>query len=321
MIPRMAAALALLGGPAFAEEPLGGWGRGPFDFRNEHIFSLTHLTLGADSAQTSHRGGGDALLRINVAQTSQVRGNGQFVLDAETVHVAVSARYGLLDWLELGIEMPAVWRYEGFLDWTIEHVEDSYDEPRKARRDRPRDVYEAEGFTDRGLPFDYDEGWGAAKMRLSAKVAILDDPDRLALSAEAIAALPTGTTDFGTTGVDAGLRLVAQRAFGNIHLYFGAAGSVLGPSDDAIQLETLKGTVFFAGEARLTYWVSLVYQVAIESPTTRDLEGHPRLILWHGGGIKVGYDGVTFEIGVVENGGDVKYSMDVALHFALGVRF
>jgi hypothetical protein len=322
MIPRIAVALALLAAPASAGDWPGGWGRGPFDFRNEHIVSLTHLTLGADSARVAPAGTGEAAVRTEVAQTSHAPGgSNQFVLDAETVDLSVSARYGLIDRLDVGFEMPVIWRYGGFLDWSIEKIEGTYDEVRKARARRPRDVYAAEGVTNHGRPFDLDEGVGAGKLRLSAKVAILDDPDWLALSAEAITALPTATGDFGTYGVDVGLRVALQRRFGFFHAYVGACGIVLGPSEYPIRLEPTKGDVFVAGELRFSEYVSIVVQGALESATTTDLERAPTYIVWYGGGFKFGWDRWRFEIAAVENGGDVKYSMDVALHFAFAVRF
>jgi hypothetical protein len=123
---RVGLALALCIGaigarPASAE--LDGYG--PFPVRNFQVIQLMFLGMQGDRAAVIKKGALD--VRVELAETSSIfdetSPNISAKIKLEQLRSGVFLRYGLTDRLEVAMEIPAIYRYQGFMNGMISQVE------------------------------------------------------------------------------------------------------------------------------------------------------------------------------------------------------
>jgi hypothetical protein len=299
------------------------WGLCPLEITDEYLLTLTHLSLGPSTPRTVEAGAGEVSLRGVLAKTiydDQGRGT---VLDAETVHAVLEMRLGLLDALEASAELPLVWRWEGVLDPVIEGVERLSGSVRGERQSLPQNTYRVGGVTDEGSPFDLEDGVGLAKAQLGLKYRALDGAPWAwpAVAIEALVALPTGTPEFGTHGVDIGARLSIAKRFGDFIVYGGGALWYVSSNDGPIFLYHQKAMVFDAVELEIEPWLGVVYQMWGETPSVRNLAAKSGFVAYQGPGLKAVVGRFFADVAVIENGADVKRSADIIMQLEVGVSF
>lgn len=124
---RSAAILAVLAGSLAI-----GWagqvhaeGFGPFSVRNFQPIQLMVLGMPGERASVIPKGAFD--IRVELAETSSIFNDTTppitVKMNMEQLRSGLFLRYGLTDRFELGMEIPVLYRYSGFLDGAIKAVE------------------------------------------------------------------------------------------------------------------------------------------------------------------------------------------------------
>ena len=100
-------------------------GYGLFPVRNFQLIQTMFLGMQGDRATVLKKGGLD--IRVELAETSnifdQTLPNVTARIKVEQLRSGVFLRYGLTDHLEVAMEIPAYYRYEGFMNGMISQVE------------------------------------------------------------------------------------------------------------------------------------------------------------------------------------------------------
>lgn len=100
-------------------------GFGPFPVRNFQPFQQLVLSLPGDRATVIKPGTLD--VRLELAETASIYNDGSpqttVIVKFETLRSGLFLRYGATDKLELGIEVPLLYRYDGFMDGAIKQGE------------------------------------------------------------------------------------------------------------------------------------------------------------------------------------------------------
>jgi len=100
-------------------------GFGPFPVRNFQPFQQLVLSLPGDRATVVKPGTLD--VRLELAETSSIFDSGSpqttVTVKFETLRSGLFLRYGATEKLELGVEVPLLYRYDGFMDGAIKQVE------------------------------------------------------------------------------------------------------------------------------------------------------------------------------------------------------
>jgi hypothetical protein len=104
---------------------VGAEGFGPFPVRNFQTFQQMVLSLPGDRATVVKPGTLD--LRLELAETASIYDNTSpqttVTVKYETLRSGLFLRYGATDKLELGLEVPVLYRYQGFMNGAITGVE------------------------------------------------------------------------------------------------------------------------------------------------------------------------------------------------------
>lgn len=125
--PFLILALLLFGNLAPSADRERAWaeGLGLFPVRNFQPIQLLFLGMPGDRAAVISKGALD--VRVELAETSSVFRDGtspyNVSMHFETLRSGLFFRYGLTDQLEVGMEVPALYRYHGFLEGAITATE------------------------------------------------------------------------------------------------------------------------------------------------------------------------------------------------------
>jgi hypothetical protein len=105
--------------------PVGAEGFGPFPVRNFQAFQQMVLSLPGDRAAVVKPGTVD--VRLELAETASVynKNTPQISVNVkfETLRSGLFLRYGATEKLELGLEVPVLYRYQGFMNGAITTTE------------------------------------------------------------------------------------------------------------------------------------------------------------------------------------------------------
>ena len=116
---------ALLVSLSFQPAPVGAEGFGPFPVRNFQAFQQLVLSLPGDRATVVKPGTLD--VRLELAETASIYNETSpqvnVIVKFETLRSGLFLRYGATDRLELGLEVPVLYRYQGFMNGAITGVE------------------------------------------------------------------------------------------------------------------------------------------------------------------------------------------------------
>lgn len=100
-------------------------GFGPFPVRNFQPFQQLVLSLPGDRATVVKPGTLD--VRLELAETASIYNEysppSEVIVKFETLRSGLFLRYGATDRLELGLEVPVLYRYQGFMNGAISAVE------------------------------------------------------------------------------------------------------------------------------------------------------------------------------------------------------
>ena len=308
----------------------------PFSTVNQsplvQIYGLPHDT-GADITPTG---------KFHVSLTQDVSSNytvdksprEQITLDGEGYRTTLSARYGVAQGWEAGVEIPYVIQGGGFLDSFIIDWHNFFGLPQGGRNSAPKGrllySYRKDGVQK--LLMDHS-GSGVGDVSLTGGFGLYDDVDaehhdRVAL--KGALKLPTGNSSylFGSGSTDVLLQVcgstVNYNTFGSLGVY-GSIGALVMAGGDVLsdQHNPLAGVGTFGVGWGPTPWISFKLQLNGTTPLYRDSSmteiSSSTMLLIIGGALRLPGE-YLLDIGVVENVA-VATAPDVSFHLGLSKRF
>jgi hypothetical protein len=196
-------------------------GFGPFPVRNFQAVQQLVLQMPGDRASVVRPGTLD--VRLELAETSSiardVTDQAQATMKFETLRAGLFLRYGLTDRWEIGMEVPAMHRYRGFLEGAIMATERATTGLAPARKALMNVGYAYQ--IDRGgrTVFSGKEGGtGLGDISFFAKYQVLKEASAIpALSIRAAVKAPSGDTGqiFGSGNPDGAVGLALEKKLGS----------------------------------------------------------------------------------------------------------
>ena len=249
---------------------------GPISIVNQSPSQLLFLQPIPDKADTLPKGHSVMRLNTTISNTlvSQQSSHYSATFDLEMIRTSLEMAYGILPRLELGLSMPVVHYYGGFMDKPILEVERLFGYPRHIREEESANGYSCFVKKDGKVILSGSKnssGLGDPVLRVKGKV--WNEGNILpALSARVAAKLPTGNEDrfFGSGKFDWGLGILLQKDISKTSAYVNADITFPGDAfdDQGISLREFY-TVMIGTEYRLT---SRLYGSAQINYTTRPFQ-------------------------------------------------
>jgi len=194
---------------------------GPIEITNQYPFSALHLSWSPGSAEVSEPG--STRLKSYLAWSNTAIIEDRYTLDAESRELRTSLLHSFGQGLELGMDLPLLWRGGGVLDPAIDAWHRMLGMP---RGDRPRMEHGDFELDWRGEnPGSLrDAGLALGNLVLRAKYQLIPAADEQpALAFESRLSLPTAAGDFGHDGLDVLNGLLGSDCLGNYCMYAGLA--------------------------------------------------------------------------------------------------
>jgi hypothetical protein len=196
---------------------LGAEGFGPFPVRN--FQALDQLVLGMPGDRATVLRQGDFDVRLEAANTASIARDSEeqaeVTMKFETVRVGLFLRYGLTDRLEIGMEIPALHRYGGFMEGPIKGVENATTGLSPSRKALGNSSYAFNISNGERTLFNGSEGaTGLGDLSFFGKYQLLKETSVLpAMSLRIAVKAPTGDTAevFGSGHPDAGVGLALEK--------------------------------------------------------------------------------------------------------------
>src|SRR5262245_12998439 len=199
---------------------------GPFPVRSLSPIQLLYFQFTPERAVPVLRGQWHVrfdLVEANILARDQHQ-NDSFLFDFELTRANLALQYGLFDRLAVGLEIPLLYTWKGFLDEPIKAFEDVTGFKRTIRFERPQHLFSYVLQKDGRDDLKGTSGAvGIGDIAISAK-ALLREEERLApaIAGRFALKLPTGNDDraLGSGAVDVGLGVALEKTFGPVRLYF-----------------------------------------------------------------------------------------------------
>ncbi len=264
---------------------------GPAPTRNFQPIQLIFLNLPFESAATLEPGGVALLLQsaeINEIATTQGAINS--TLKFESNRTVFGVRYGLFERWEVGMELPFISRYGGFLDPPIDWVENLFGRVNAERKLFPQNSFG--GFSvvrgDTVLFEAGEENFQPGDLSFLLKHALSLPPAWPRIAVRAAVKAPTGNAGavLGSGRPDFGAGIAADyRPFDRLMLYFNAnLVYPVGPiTDGDLTLNPFVSQSFAAHLGITRRWSVMLHQATYTSP-------------FHGTGVAL-LDGTVVELG------------------------
>jgi len=213
--------------------PVKAEGFGPFPVRNFQAFQQLVLTVPGDRAAVVKQGTMD--VRLELAETASIYDDNSPPINVtvkfETLRSGLFLRYGATDRLELGLEVPVLYRYEGFMDGAIKGAERATTglNPDRAALQNTNFVFNVTR-NGRTIMSGGPGVTGVGDTTLLSKYQVLQEGAATpAVSIRGAVKLPTGDQSafFGSGSPDFGLGLAAEKLVaGRWILYSNVTGVV-----------------------------------------------------------------------------------------------
>lgn len=227
-LARLVALLIVVrGAEAFAE------GIGPFPVRNFQPIQLLFLGMQGDRATVITKRALE--VRVEMASTSTVfreeTGRVSTTMKFETLRSGLFFRYGLTDRLEVGLEVPALYRYRGVLEGVITATERVTTGEAPARTALKGTSFAYNLSRDgRTLFSGGDADLGLGDITLSSKYQILSDRESTpAVALRMAVKVPSGDDRrfFGSGHADVGMGLAVEKAVAAHWIVYGNLNGIL----------------------------------------------------------------------------------------------
>jgi long-subunit fatty acid transport protein len=305
---------------------------GPISIINQSPSQLLFLQPVQDRADTLPKGHGSIKLNTTVTSTLVSQQTNQYsaTFDLETIRTSLDMAYGILPRLELGLSIPCVYYYGGFMDKPILEVERLFGDPRHIREEEKADQYNA--FVKKNgktILSGSKNSSGIGDTVLRIKGNLWSEGDILpALSARVAAKLPTGNEDrfFGSGEFDWGLGILLQKDIDKMSAYANADITFPGNAFDnaGVSLREFY-TVMIGTEYRLTSrlsgsaqisWITRPFQdTGLDMLNRRIFDLLVGLTYRFQNGMFLQTGGVEDIISSTEAGSDFTFFLNAGLHF------
>ncbi|HLZ35131.1 MAG TPA: DUF3187 family protein [Nitrospira sp.] len=207
-------------------------GFGPFPVRNFNPLQQLVLNMPGDRAAVLRKGTLD--VRLELAETAAIyreeSPQAAATVKFETLRSGLFLRYGATEKLEVALEIPALYRYHGFMEGPIKAVERATTGLAPARN----------ALAQTGYAYDISRGGqqvvhgkkgavGLGDTTLMTKYQLLSETSSLpTLSVRAAVKLPTGDEGdlFGSGSPDFGIGLAAEKSLGGRWILYGNVNGV-----------------------------------------------------------------------------------------------
>lgn len=225
----MLVALSVLAG----RDEVAAEGYGPFPTRNFQPIQLMVLGMPGDRAAALKKGALD--VRIELADTSTVfndrTGSTTATMKFDQVRSGIFLRYGLADRFEVGIEVPALYRYQGILGGAINQTERLTSGLAPARRALEKTDFVYNLTRNGRTQFsggDRDLGLGDTTL-FSKYQMLLEGENRPAVSLRLAVKAPTGDSGrfFGSGHTDLGAGLAVEKKVAAHWILYGNVNGIL----------------------------------------------------------------------------------------------
>ncbi len=304
-------------------------GQGPLPVRNFQPIQLIFLNLPFERARTLPAGGFAVSLESAETNVIATTNNGiDATLKFEMNRTVVGGRFGLLPGLEVGLDVPVLSRFGGFLDPFIDGVEHLFGTFNGERDLYPDNTFGAftvdDGdtvlFHGRAQSLELGDIWA------SAKYEVWQRPGWPLVSLRGAIKAPTGRAGgvFGSGKPDFGMGLAAEhRLLDWLFLYSNLAVTYpVGPITAGDLTLNPFVTEGFGGEARIAnHWSVVLQQETYTSPFhgtgAQLMEG---TVVELATGINFAWDPILFQIGAIDNLSKVAAAADFTLLLRLTYR-
>lgn len=200
---------------------------GPFPTRNYNPAQLLFLSFPAEKATTLPLGTYEVRLEVAESNTILMESTSRVnaLLKFETIRSSVHLKYGLTDRLEVGLEIPYLYRDGGYLDPFIISVEKAFSGLNPQRLTFTDGAFggyviERDGKT---ILSGQDRQSGLGDVVLSGNYLVLqEEPSQPALALRGALKFPMGDFDraFGSGHPDVGIGLALQKTLGNRWVFY-----------------------------------------------------------------------------------------------------
>lgn len=224
---------ALLVFLSFQPTPVKAEGFGPFPVRNFQPFQQLVLSLPGDRATVVKPGTLD--VRLELAETASIYNEkspqSDVIVKFETLRSGLFLRYGATDRLELGLEVPVLYRYQGFMNGAITAAEQATTglAPTRAALKNTNFVF---NVTRNGqtIMSGGPGAMGLGDTTLMSKYQLLTEGAATpAVSLRGAVKLPTGDQSafFGSGSPDFGLGLAVEKLVAGRWMFYGNVTGVV----------------------------------------------------------------------------------------------
>jgi hypothetical protein len=251
---------------------------GPFPVRSLSPIQLLYFQFTPERAIPLPRGMWN--LRFDWVEANYLardqHGNNSLLFDFELTRANLAVQYGVMDRLAIGLEIPLLYTWTGFLDGPIEWFEDATGFKRTIRFERPEYSFDyILNKDDRTALKGTSGAIGLGDIGLSAK-ALLREEGQLApaIAGRFALKLPTGDESraLGSGEVDVALGVALEKTFGPVRLYFNTGLTI--PTGNPFAGTGIHSipmlSTFLTGEYRLTERFSLLLQLNGITPPVRN---------------------------------------------------
>ncbi len=304
-------------------------GHGPIPVRNFQPIQLIFLNLPFERARTLHRG--EIEVHLESAESNEIATNQegiQALLKFETNRTVIGGAFGAASGMEVGLDVPLISRFGGFLDPFVDSVEDLFGTSNPERSQFPNNSFAGfhvqRGnqvlFNGRDQQFELGDIWA------SAKYEAWHPPAWPLIAVRGAIKAPTGRADgvFGSGKPDFGLGVAAEYALLDWLMAYGNLNGIypVGPiTRDRLTLNPIL-TEGVAVEAGLPWHLSLLLQQEtftspIHGTGTRLLNG---TVVELTGGINVAFEPLLFQLGVIDNISPVATAADFTVLLRMSYR-
>ena len=207
-------------------------GFGPFPVRNFNPLQQLVLNMPGDRAAVVRKGTLD--VRLEMAETAaiynQIASSGSATVKFETLRNGFFLRYGMTDKLEAAVEVPVLYRYDGFMEGMITAVERATTGLSPARVALQNTNY-AYNITRGGQQIvnGTKGAVGLGDTTFSTKYQVLSETSSLpTVSLRAAVKIPTGDEKefFGSGSPDFGIGLAGEKSLGGRWVLYGNLNGV-----------------------------------------------------------------------------------------------
>jgi Protein of unknown function (DUF3187) len=260
------------------EDPSSSAVGGPFPVRSLSPIQLLYFQFTPERAVPVRRGTWNVrfdLVEANYLARGEHRED-SFMFDFELTRANLALQYGLLDHLAVGLEMPLLYTWEGFLDGPIKGFEDVTGFKRTIRFERPQYLFSYFLQKDGRDALQGTSGAvGIGDLAFSAKALLRGEGQWApAVAGRFALKLPTGDEDraLGSGEVDVGLGVALEKTFGPVRLYFNTGLTIptgnpfAGTGIDSLPMLSS----FLTGEYHFADRFSLLLQLNAVTPPVRN---------------------------------------------------